>query len=127
MISSLNRSFDNRHTVFLDIDGVIVKHNYEIDGNEEYIKENIDFIKQLGNIYLVITSSRKLSQLQHVIKYLSNNGVSVDFVLSDLPTGKRIVVNDSNTVLPKAIAVELKRDEPISNEYRYGIVEEIFS
>jgi hypothetical protein len=105
----------NGKTWFIDIDGVIFEHN-------GYLKSNVDAEKPLPGItdlfrkiadadVVVLVTARKSSYKEKTIRSLYTNKIRFDYLIMDLPTGARYLINDTkpdgtNT----AFAFNLSRD-----------------
>jgi vacuolar-type H+-ATPase subunit F/Vma7 len=108
-----NITDDNRPTVFMDIDGTIVNHNYDperyedtfLPGAEETLRE-----LQEKNFLIVLVTSRIQKHCERLIQVLSRKRI-FPRLITDLPTGKRIVVNDRKFAgQDKAVAINVERD-----------------
>lgn len=109
-------------TYFIDIDGTIVKHisNDDIDNMlnngtmfEEVLLPGVHQLwdKFQPNDKIVITTARKESHRQITEKIFSQNNLRFDLLIMDLPSGQRILINDSpDSLYKKAIAINVKRD-----------------
>jgi hypothetical protein len=110
-------------TYFIDVDGTIVKHisNDEID---RMIAQNqFDFeeillpgIHELWKQFdrddkIIITTARREAHRTLTEKIFKTNNLRFDVMLMDLPSGPRILINDTpNMLYKKAIAINVKRD-----------------
>ena len=114
-------------TVFLDIDGVLLKNGSRFfspkwEETEPLIK-NIEFIKKLyatGKIYLIITTSRKEKEVRkETIEQLRRNGIKYDQILFNLPHAQRIIVNDFTKSNPyrSCDSINIARDEESLENY----------
>lgn len=101
-------------TVFLDIDGTLVKHNYDpeqvpdvfVPGMLEWVKDKVD-----RNYEIILTTSRIPEHALLVIEMLRKEKIKA-MAVCNLGTGPRILVNDSKGEYPEmAKAIELIRDE----------------
>lgn len=109
-------------TYFIDVDGTIVKHvsNDEIDEKimkgEVFEEILLPGVHQLWeqfqpNDKIVITTARKESHRALTEKIFTSNNLRIDVMLMDLPSGPRILINDSpDSLYKKAIAINVKRD-----------------
>lgn len=108
-----NISQDNRETVFIDVDGVIVKHNYDPDNiSDEFIESTMKYLEDIKDSYIILTTSRRVEHLRQVILGFYNRlGKYPDRIIYGIPTGKRILINDFKVDGEyKADAINLKRD-----------------
>lgn len=85
-------------TVFVDLDGTLIRHepnpNYDI-GEQTVLPETVNILRKLKyeGYYIVITTGRK--QRESVIKNMLNRlKIPFDRLVSDLPSGPRILIND---------------------------------
>lgn len=100
------------HTWFIDIDGVIAKHNSYLDG-QDVINENIiKFFKSIPiNDTIIITTSRQKKHKKITETFLKNHKIKFHCVIYDLPPGERIVINDKKPKgLKTAKAINTTRD-----------------
>ncbi len=102
------------HTWIFDIDGTLVKHNgYLLDGHDtllagvkEFFEENI---RDCDTVILL--TSRKEQYIGSTKDFLLNNGIHFDYLLSDIPFGERILINDKKlSGLETAKAINIERD-----------------
>lgn len=108
-------------TWILDVDGTIVKHNgYLIDGYDtllDGVKEFFDTIPNEDKIILL--TARKDKYLESLKIFLKENNLRYDYLLTDMPMGERILVNDRKpSGLDMAFAFNKSRDEKLEIEYK---------
>ena len=107
-------------TVFLDLDGTVVEHNYNPDAIPDTplmrrIESLVTFLaSQEQPCTLVITTGRSESHARQAVKLLREHNVYPDILLHSLPVGKRILINDSKdgSATAEAICVERNQDTP---------------
>ena len=102
------------HTWILDVDGTIVKHNgYKIDGHDTLLDGVKDFFEKIPpNDKIILLTARKDEYLKSLKLFLAENNIRYDYVITDIPMGERILVNDNKpSGLKCAYAVNKKRDE----------------
>ncbi len=107
-------------TWILDIDGTLVKHNgYKIDGYDTLLDGVKEFFEKLPpDDKVVLLTARKEEYLEDLIKFLKENGIRYDYLLTDMPMGERILVNDRKpSGLDMAFAVNKDRDDRFKIEY----------
>lgn len=109
-------------TYFIDIDGTIVIHlsNDEIDFIIEKYNDFSEFllpgVKELWKRFkeqdkIIITTARAERHRQMTEKIFHQNNLRYDILLMDLPSGPRILINDSPDLLfQKAIALNVQRN-----------------
>lgn len=107
-------------TWILDIDGTLVKHNgYKIDGHDTLLDGVKDFFKNLNpEDKVVMLTARKEEYLEDLKKFLKENNLRYDYLLTDMPMGERILVNDRKpSGLNMAFAVNKNRDSQLELKY----------
>jgi hypothetical protein len=117
----INEDGDGK-TYFIDIDGTIVIHlsNDEIDfiieKHDNFSEILLPGVKELwkqfkSNDKIIITTARRERHRQMTKKIFHQNNLRYDILLMDLPSGERILINDSPDILfQKAIAVNVQRN-----------------
>ncbi|MBR4227350.1 MAG: hypothetical protein IKR86_11445 [Candidatus Methanomethylophilaceae archaeon] len=107
-------------TWLLDIDGTIVKHNgYKIDGHDTFLEGALEFLLSIPETdRIIFLTSREPRYIPETERFLRDAGVRWDEMISGLPYGERIVVNDMKpSGLKVSVAVDLVRDAPLDLEY----------
>lgn len=107
-------------TWILDIDGTLVKHNgYKIDGYDTLLDGVKEFFDNLSpDDKVVMLTARKEEYLEDLKKFLKENNLRYDYLLTDMPMGERILVNDRKpSGLDMAFAVNKDRDKELSINY----------
>lgn len=111
-----------RKTWFIDLDGTIVKHNgYKeseeiLDGVQEFFINNIQ-----EDDYVILTTSREKKYIKSAIDLLLKSGIKYNIILSDLPHGERIIINDSKPDgLKTAYSINVIRNEGLRNIFFNG-------
>ena len=102
------------HTWILDVDGTIVKHNgYKIDGYDTLLPGVKDFFASLpSQDRVILLTARKAEYLPALKEFLTKNQIRYDHIITDVPMGERILVNDNKpSGLKCAYAVNKERDE----------------
>lgn len=113
--SSLNKTW------VLDIDGTIVKHNgYKIDGYDTLLDGVKEFFETLNpEDKVVLLTARKDKYLEDLKSFLNSNGIRYDYLLTDMPMGERILVNDRKpSGLDMAFCVNKDRDASLDITYK---------
>lgn len=108
-------------TWILDIDGTLVKHNgYKIDGCDSLLDGVKEFFESLSpKDKVVLLTARKEENLPELRNFLARNNIRYDFLLSDMPTGERILVNDRKpSGLDMSFAINKDRDDVFNVPYR---------
>lgn len=102
------------HTWILDVDGTIVKHNgYKIDGYDTLLAGVKEFFASLpSQDTVILLTARKAEYLPALKEFLTKNQIRYDHIITDVPMGERILVNDNKpSGLKCAYAVNKERDE----------------
>lgn len=105
------------HTWIIDVDGTIVKHNgYKIDGYDTLLKGVKDFFEQIPQTdKVILLTARKGMYLENLKVFLKENKIRYDNILTDMPMGERILINDIKpSGLKTAYAVNKIRDEKLN-------------
>lgn len=104
---------NNRGTMFIDLDGTIVKHNYEAGcAQDKFLPGAIDKLIEWSDLYdLVITTARSERECEHVRVSLMMKKIFIKQWIYNLNTGCRILINDEKDEHIKARAIRIKRDE----------------
>ena len=108
-------------TWVLDIDGTLVKHNgYKIDGYDTLLDGVKEFFETLSpDDKVVLLTARKEEYLPALKDFLAKNNIRYDFLLTDMPMGERILVNDRKpSGLDMAFAINKNRDDVFNVEYK---------
>lgn len=108
-------------TWLIDIDGTIVKHNgYKDNGRDTLLNGVSEFFASLpkGDKVILLTA-RESSQIASLKDFLARHKIRFDTLISDLPFGERILVNDTKpSGLKTAFAINKKRDEDFCVEVK---------
>jgi hypothetical protein len=106
----INIHDDSRETIFIDIDGVIVSKNYNPSIQpEHYLVSTIQYLIKHKDDVIILTTSRPYAYCKKILDYLAVNNIIVRTILTDLPTGKRTLINDN-----KAEAINIISDTGMS-------------
>jgi len=112
-------------TYFVDLDGVIFKHNYKNDFN---LHEKIDVvllanIKTLNERYLdgliIVVSARPEKDFIYIESALKSNGINFDRLILGCTGGVRYLINDlkpGKEYTETAIAINIERDGVLNIE-----------
>lgn len=108
-------------TWILDIDGTLVKHNgYLIDGHDTLLDGVKEFFKKLSSDdKVVLLTARKEEYLPALKDFLAKNNIRYDVLLTDMPMGERILVNDRKpSGLDMAFSINKNRDAKLDISYK---------
>ena len=114
-LSSLSKTW------ILDVDGTLVKHNgYLIDGYDTLLEGVKEFFEKISpDDKVVLMTARKEEYLPSLKEFLAQNNIRYDYLLTDMPMGERILVNDNKpSGLNCAYAVNKKRDAGLNIEFK---------
>ena len=107
-------------TWIFDVDGTLVKHNgYKIDGYDTLLPGVAEFFRGLDPADKVVLLTAREDQLLEDLKaFLDENGIRYDHIVTGMPFGERILVNDRKpSGLDMAFAVNKDRDAALDIEY----------
>lgn len=104
-------------TWIFDVDGTIVRHNGHLtrEGDQLLpgVKELFESIPATDVI--VLMTARKPEYQDSLKRFLAKNNIRFDYLLTDMPQGERILVNDRKpSGLQTAYAVNKNRDQALS-------------
>lgn len=110
-----------KKTIFLDIDGCIIKHKGNLSTQilevPELLPNTIEKLNQweAEGHRLILTTGRKESMRKMTEKQLLKLGVFYDQLIMGLNRGERILINDSkpNNDMITCRAIEIKRNDGI--------------
>lgn len=108
-------------TWILDVDGTIVKHNgYKIDGFDSLLDGVKEFFANIpSEDKVILLTARKNEELPILSNFLKEHNIRYDYLLSDMPMGERILINDRKpSGLDMAYAINKNRDKALNIEYK---------
>ncbi len=106
-------------TWIIDIDGVIFPHNHYLDPAKAGTEKPLPGIKQLLDKVgeedrVVIMTARKKRYASYTKRMLKKFGIRYDVLLTGMPHGERILINDIKTDgLRTAYGINVKRDDGV--------------
>lgn len=115
VLSNLNKTW------IIDIDGTLVKHNgYKIDGYDTLLDGVKEFFNKVSpDDKIVLLTAREGEYLEDLKCFLKQNNIRYDYLLTDMPMGERILVNDRKpSGLDMAFAINKNRDEKLCINYK---------
>ena len=107
-------------TWIFDVDGTLVKHNgYKIDGYDTLLPGVAEFFRDLAPADKVVLLTAREDQLLEDLKaFLDEHGIRYDHIVTGMPFGERILVNDRKpSGLDMAFAVNKDRDAALKIPY----------
>lgn len=100
-------------TWIFDVDGTIVIHNGHLSPEGDRLLPGVKevFQKIPKSDLIVLITAREGKHKENLIKFLSNNQIRFDYLITGAPTGERILVNDTKpSGLLTAFAINKERD-----------------
>ena len=107
-------------TWIFDVDGTLVKHNgYKIDGYDTLLEGVKEFFEKISpDDKVVLLTARESEYLDDLKEFLCKNNIRYDYLLTDMPMGERILVNDNKpSGLQCAYAINKDRDDKLNITY----------
>ena len=104
------------HTWLIDIDGTIVRHNgYKIDCSDTLLQGVSEFFARLPkDDKVILLTARSADEVANLKAFLAQHKIRFDCIISDLPFGERILINDKKpSGLKTAYAINKGRDEKL--------------
>lgn len=107
-------------TIFIDIDGTLIKHQGSLEkciyGPVETIQYTEEKIQDwmLAGHRVIITTARPESTRKQTIKTLEECRIMYDMLIMGLPHGPRVVINDAKPNIGEmAVGITIKRNSGI--------------
>lgn len=104
-------------TWVFDVDGTIVKHNGHLTQEGDQLLPGVkEFFEHIpATDVIVLMTARKAAEQDALKSFLAKNHIRFDYLLSDMPQGERILVNDRKpSGLQTAYAVNKDRDQALN-------------
>ncbi len=104
-------------TWIFDVDGTLVKHNgYLIDGYDTLLDGVKETFNKIDNSDIIILlTAREEKYIDDLKQFLEKNSIRYNYLLSDIPVGERLLINDNKpSGLITAYAINKKRDAPLN-------------
>ena len=110
---------DTFRTLFVDIDGCILKNASEyftpVWGESDPILENVNYLKSLkssGRVQLILTTARKEEFRKTTEDQIKNLGLEYDAIIFGLLHSKRVLINDHSKTnpFPSCLSFSIERD-----------------
>ena len=125
-IDDWNAYMQQFKTLFIDIDGVLVKNGGEYFepkwGWCEPLEENVKLINRLyntGKVMIILTTARSDKYEHETIDDLKHAGVKYHRIIYGLLHSQRILINDfaNSNPYPSAVAINIRRDIDQLDDY----------
>ena len=103
-------------TWIFDVDGTIVKHNgYLLDGFDTVLPGVKSFFASLpADDVVIFLTARTEKHLDNLKSFLRINNIRFDYILTNIPVGERILINDEKpSGLKTAYCFNKKRDSAL--------------
>lgn len=103
-------------TWIFDVDGTIVRHNGHLTQEGDQLLPGVkEFFESIpATDVIVLMTARKPEYQDSLKRFLAKNNIRFDYLLSDMPQGERILVNDRKpSGLQTAYAVNKDRDQAL--------------
>lgn len=107
-------------TWILDVDGTILKHNGHLHGGDVLLDGVKDFYSKISDDdKIILLTARKDEYLEELKMFLMKNKLRYDYILTGMPFGERILVNDRKpSGLNTAYAINKVRDKELNIEFK---------
>ncbi len=107
-------------TWLIDVDGTLVKHNGYLEGKDELLDGVIDFFEKIPQQdKVILLTARKEECKKDLEDFLAEYNVKYDFIIFNLPSGERILINDDKpSGLKCAYAVCKQRDQKLDFQFQ---------
>lgn len=112
----LNKKSDDRKTIFVDLDGTLVRHNLDPENIPDELLPGYEKLFDKNKYFVVLTTARVWKHCIEIVTWLKNRGYIFDAIICNLPTGHRILVNDfRNYDEDRAFGFTIPRNKGIVN------------
>lgn len=100
------------HTWLIDVDGTVLAHNGHLQGEDRLLPGVAEFWSRIPVAdTIILLSARKESERAVTLGFIDAHGLRYDQAIFGLPTGERILLNDSKpSGLVTAVSIPLYRD-----------------
>lgn len=79
----------------IDLDGTVVTHNAYLNTGDELLPGVTEFFSDIPeNHVIIILTARKEKYHQSTINFLNQKKLRFNYLLMNMPTGERILIND---------------------------------
>jgi hypothetical protein len=115
----LNINTDGRKTIFMDVDGTLVEHNYDPENDPEVLLEKtIQYLHRHSDCCIVLVTARREEHLRPLVRMLDLLGIKIFGYMCGIPTGQRILINDyrgDHMIEPTAVALNVPSGEGVND------------
>lgn len=107
-------------TWLIDVDGTIVRHNGHKFGGDILLDGVREFFAKIPqNDKIILLTARLSSEIPALESFLKSQNIRFDSIISDLPFGERILINDNKpSGLICGYAINKKRDAPLQIDFK---------
>ena len=115
----MNKIYEKlQKTWFIDLDGTIILHGENLENNNILLEKSKIFFDQIDdNDVVVLTTARKKEEKHKILKFMEKHNLKCDEIICDLPTGSRILINDTKpSGYITAYSFSINRNEGIEIE-----------
>jgi hypothetical protein len=104
------------HTWLIDVDGTVLRHNGYQSGQDDLLPGVEDLWASIPDgDFIVLLTARAETERASTLAVFDRNGLHFDCAIFGLPTGERVLINDSKpSGVQTAVAVNVKRDVGLS-------------
>jgi hydroxymethylpyrimidine pyrophosphatase-like HAD family hydrolase len=104
---------NRKSTIFIDLDGTLVIHNYQPSTIPDVILPGIVsklLTWQNEGFNLVLTTGRQAKDCDLILQQFQDSGITFCYCLFNLGAGKRYLINDKKDNTLKAISINIDRN-----------------
>jgi hypothetical protein len=107
-------------TWIFDIDGTLVIHNGYKNGKDKLLSGVKEFYARISETdCIILLTARVKDEIPALKSFLKKNGLRYNHIISGIPIGERILVNDTKpSGLLTAYAVNKIRDEKLEIDFK---------
>ena len=107
-------------TWFLDFDGTLVFQKSHVSDEDTILPGTKEFFEKVvrnDDCVVITTARKKEDHEERIIKFVKHHNIKCDKIICDLPSGKRILINDKKPDgMLTAHSHNLERDKGINIE-----------
>jgi hypothetical protein len=100
------------HTWLIDVDGTVLRHNGYRTGQDDLLPGVAELWARIPkNDFIVLLTARTEAERGSTLAVFAENGLRFDCAIFGLPTGERVLINDSKpSGVRTALALNVERD-----------------